>query len=166
MSKNIAAILARADLFDNLNDNQRELIASIGEVVALGAGAVLFAENAPSQEVYVILQGEVEILLDPGLVDVEGSVESVVIARLHAGQTVGEIALVDQGVRSATARAGAGGAQLLRLERERLMRLCDSYPELGYRLMRNVAADLSLKMRNADLTMRRYQLMLHRSARE
>jgi hypothetical protein len=40
------------------------------------------------------------------------------------------------------------------------MLLCDTYPELGYKLMKNLAADLALKMRNTDLTVRNYQLML------
>ena len=166
MTRDIAAMLERADLFDNLSSTQCELVASIGTVVTLTEGEILFSENAPSDDVYVILRGGIDILLDPGLVDVEGSVEAVVIARLHAGQTVGEIALVDKGVRSATARAAESDTHLLRLERGRLMTLCDTYPELGYRLMRNVAADLALKIRNADLTMRRYQLLLYRHAKE
>ena len=36
------------------------------------------------------------------------------------------------------------------------MLLCDTYPALGYRLMRNLAADLSMKIRNTDLKVRDY----------
>lgn len=49
---------------------------------------------------------------------------------------------------------------LLRIARDRLMQLCDTYPELGYKLMKNLAADLAFKIRNTDLTIRQYQLML------
>jgi hypothetical protein len=34
------------------------------------------------------------------------------------------------------------------------MLLCDTYPQLGYRLMRNLAADLAMKIRNTDLRVR------------
>ena len=34
------------------------------------------------------------------------------------------------------------------------MNLCETYPRLGYLLMRNLAADLAMKIRNTDLNMR------------
>jgi hypothetical protein len=40
------------------------------------------------------------------------------------------------------------------------MLLCDTYPDLGYKLMKNLAADMAMKMRNTDLTVRYYQLKL------
>jgi hypothetical protein len=32
--------------------------------------------------------------------------------------------------------------------------MCETYPQLGYRLMYNLAADLALKMRSTDLRIR------------
>ncbi len=46
--------------------------------------------------------------------------------------------------------------RLLIIDRERIMLLCDTYPALGYRLMRNLAADLAMKIRNTDLQVREY----------
>jgi hypothetical protein len=40
------------------------------------------------------------------------------------------------------------------------MQLCNTYTDLGYKLMKNLAADLAFKIRNTDLTIRQYQLML------
>ncbi len=42
------------------------------------------------------------------------------------------------------------------IPREKLMVMCDTYPQLGYRLMRNLAADLAMKMRNTDLQVREH----------
>jgi CRP-like cAMP-binding protein len=64
------------------------------------------------------------------------------------------VALVDQGLRSATARCAANNTQLLVLPRDKLTLLCDTYPQLGYRMMRNLAADLALKIRSTDLRIR------------
>ena len=91
-------------------------------------------------------------------------VDLVKIAELKPGQAFGEIALVDQGIRSATALTNQDNTIVLRLPREALMDLCDNNLELGYKLMKNLAADLALKLRNTDLTIRQYELMLNRAA--
>ena len=78
----------------------------------------------------------------------------VTIATLRRGQNFGEVALVDQGLRSATARCAANNTQLLVIPRDKLIMLCDTYPQLGYRLMRNLAADLALKIRSTDMRIR------------
>lgn len=162
MKLSISAILQLAELFDNLTPNQIELIESIAEVVSLNKGATLFAENDSSDELYVIAHGSIEILVNPGLVSARtDKMEPVVIAKLQQGQVLGEVALVDQGLRSASARATQDDTYLLKIPRVRLMLLCDTYPELGYKLMKNLAADLALKIRNTDLTVRQYQLMLN-----
>jgi CRP-like cAMP-binding protein len=57
-------------------------------------------------------------------------------------------------LRSASARCAEAETSLLRIPRDKLNRLCESYPELGYRVMRNMAADLAFKIRGSDLAIR------------
>jgi CRP-like cAMP-binding protein len=100
-------------------------------------------------------------MMNPGFVSAsQEEVDAVVVAELRHGQVFGEIALVDQGIRSATARVSQNNTYILRIPRKRLMLLCDTYPDLGYKLMKNLAADMAMKMRNTDLTIRYYQLKL------
>lgn len=160
MKRSIAATLSLTEIFDNLSSTQLELVASICEAVSLDKGQVLFNENEGSDEMYVIAQGAVQVLMNPGAISLDTDLEPVLLTELQQGQVVGEIALVDQGLRSATIKASREGTQVLRLPRERLMLLCDTYPELGYKVMRNLAADLALKIRKTDLTIRQYQLLL------
>ncbi|MCA9972569.1 MAG: cyclic nucleotide-binding domain-containing protein [Anaerolineales bacterium] len=161
MEQSIATILALAEMFDNLTKTQLELIAAIAEPATYDAGHVLIHENEDTDELYVIAEGAIEILVNPAMVaDDQRARESVVVAELHPGQVFGEVALVDQGIRSATARVSRPKTRVLRISRKRLMLLCDSYPELGYKVMRNLAADLALKIRQTDLTLRQYQLLL------
>jgi CRP-like cAMP-binding protein len=87
----------------------------------------------------------------------------VALTELRQGQIIGEVALVDEGTRSATVKVSEDNTYLLKISRERLMMLCDNYPELGYKLMKNLAADLAFKIRNTDLTVRQLQLMLSQS---
>lgn len=158
-------ILHRTDVFYDLSKAQLEMVASICSEAEYRMEEVIFEENSAGDELFVIAQGEVEILLDPSLVQTvpaPGS-RSVTIATLRAGQTFGEVALVDQGLRTASARSISDRTRLLVLPRKRLISLCDSYPELGYRVMRNLAADLAFKIRGTDLLIREQLLWRPRS---
>ena len=161
MQQSISTTLSLSEMFDNLTHTQLELVASICEQVNYKKGDVLFEENDGSDELYVISNGGVEILINPSFVGLEEGLDSIVLTEMRRGQVLGEVALVDQGLRTATARIREDNTHLLRIPRKRLMLLCDTYPELGYKLMKNLAADLALKMRNTDLIVRQYQLKLN-----
>ena len=160
MKRSVTTTLSLTDIFDNLNTAQLELVASICAPVSLRRQEILFHENEGSDDLYVIVKGEVEVLVNPGVITASPQREPVVLTTLQPGQVFGEVALVDQGLRTATARASKDRTELLRISRERMMLLCDTYPELGYKIMRNLASDLALKIRNTDLTFRQYQLLL------
>jgi CRP-like cAMP-binding protein len=149
-------VLRQADIFYGFTGEQFERVAAECDERQFGAGEIIFQENSASDELYVIARGEVEILVDPALVSDRPGTPSrpTTIATLRRGQSFGEVALVDQGLRSATARSAAADTRLLVIPRERLMALCDAHPLLGYRLMQNFAADLALKIRNTDLRVR------------
>jgi CRP/FNR family transcriptional regulator, cyclic AMP receptor protein len=146
--------LKRTDIFYDLSDEQLEMVAGLCHEVHYRMGEMIFEEQSASDELYVIARGEIEILVDPSIIEATSSPRPVTVATMRAGQAFGEIALVDQGLRSAGARSASEDTRLLVVPRIKLLGLCDAHPELGYRVMRNVAADLALKMRGADLTIR------------
>ncbi len=152
----VKAILRHADIFFDLSDAQLDLVASICQEHTFSLGEVIFEENSASDELFVIAEGEVDIIVDPSLVSDHPDLPAhpTTIATLRRGQSFGEIALVDQGLRSATARSASSRTRLIVIPREPLMTLCESEPVLGYRLMRNLAADLATKIRSADLWIR------------
>ncbi|MBI5666517.1 MAG: cyclic nucleotide-binding domain-containing protein [Chloroflexi bacterium] len=148
-------ILKQADIFYELTNTQLELVASICSEKYYQAGDLVFEENTPGTELYVIANGEVEIVVNPALVGKKDNETSMfTIATLRRGQSFGEVSLVDEGVRSAGARCSAPETHLISIPRDKLMLLCDTYPQLGYRLMRNLAADLAMKIRHTDLQVR------------
>lgn len=160
-------VLKQTDIFYDLTSAQLEMIASICQERTVRAGEVLFQENTPGTEMYAIVRGEIEILLDPSLVGGATTRKGsgpVTVASLREGQTFGEMALVDQGLRSASARGAADNTKLLIIPRQKLLTLCETYPELGYRIMRNMAADMAFKIRNSDLTIREQLLWRPRQA--
>lgn len=149
-------ILKQADIFYKLSLTQLEMIGQICQEKTFQMGEVIVHEGTDSDDLYIIVSGEVDILVNPSLVSDHPGADyaSVSIATLRRGQSFGEIALVDQGVRTATVRALQNKTRLLIIPRVKLLALCDSYPPLGYRLMQNLAADLALKMRSTDLRIR------------
>lgn len=148
-------ILKQADIFYELTTTQLELVASICAEKVYQAGETIFEENTPGNQLHIIASGEVEIIVNPatlGKKDEGGG--AFAIATLRRGQSFGEVSLVDEGLRSAGARCSQSDTRLIAIPRDKLMLLCDTYPQLGYRLMRNLAADLAMKIRHTDLQVR------------
>ncbi len=149
--------LKQSDIFYQFTPTQLEMVANLCQEVVFQAGEIIFKENSSSNELYIITQGEVEILINPSTVgpafDKNKHTDSV-IATLRRGQSFGEIALVDEGLRSASARAVQKDTRLLVISRDKVIMLCETYSQLGYRLMYNLAADLAMKIRNTDLRIR------------
>jgi len=152
----LVSFLKQCDIFYQFTPTQLEMVANLCKEVVYQAGDVIFKENTSSKELYIIMQGEVDITINPALVaapDAGAQVEAR-IATLRRGQSFGEIALVDEGLRSAGAQAAANDTRLLVIPRDKLILLCETYPQLGYRLMYNLAADIAMKIRNTDLRIR------------
>lgn len=148
-------ILKQADIFYELSSTQLELVASICTDKTYQSDELIFEENTPGTELCIIADGEVEIQVNPAtLGKKDEGTGSYTIATLRRGQSFGEVTLVDEGLRSASARASQQDTHLLVIPRAKLMLLCDTYPQLGYRLMRNLAADLAMKIRHTDLQVR------------
>jgi CRP/FNR family transcriptional regulator, cyclic AMP receptor protein len=148
---NLVNFLKQSDIFYQFTPTQLELVANLCAEVSFDDGDIIFRENSSSKELYVIAQGEVDILINTGDSDKDGA---SVVAKLRRGQSFGEVALVDEGLRSASARSAQKDTKLLVIRRDKLIMLCETYPHLGYRLMNNLAADLAMKIRNTDLRIR------------
>ncbi|KXK20775.1 MAG: cyclic nucleotide-binding protein [Chloroflexi bacterium OLB15] len=146
--------LRQTEIFFDLTASQLELIATICTERTFAIGETVFEENTTGDELYIITNGEIEIVVTPAVIGKESAEEPRVLARLRRGQSFGEVALVDEGVRSAGARAAEKGTTLIIIPRDKIMMLCETYPQLGYKLMRNLAADLAMKIRNTDLQIR------------
>ncbi len=151
------SILRQADMFYDLTESQLEMVAALCSEVTPQAGETIFEENSVGDGLYVVANGTVDILVDPALIQSTSTGQSpgpLTIATIRRGQTFGEVALVDQGLRSASARCSSKKTRLLVIPRDGLIELCDKHPDLGYRLMRNVAADLAFKIRGTDMAIR------------
>ena len=151
-------LLRDADVFYNLSTEQISQIAEICTAQSLPEGTILFEENQPGNEVYLVARGSVDILVDPAMLGLETDVRPTRVATLRKGQILGEMALVDEGLRSATVQVAEADTLLLAIRRQDLFALCERDYRLGYRIMRNIAMDLAFKMRSTDLMVREQSL--------
>lgn len=147
-------IFELVDIFAELSPPQLAKIGALCKEVNCQPGQVVFAENSPSSELYIILDGTIDIRINPDLIGSSEHHQPATIATLRKGQSFGEIALVDEGHRSASAHAGKHGAQLLSIARADLMELMRADKEIGFVVMSNLATDLCLKIRQTNLLMR------------
>jgi CRP-like cAMP-binding protein len=99
------------------------------------AGAVIFGEGASGDLMYVILEGEVEILKDAQA----GSAK--VLSTLGKGEFFGEMALIDDGPRSAAAVAKVD-SKLLGMNETVLDAYILTNPEFAAKMIRNLAKRL------------------------
>jgi predicted acylesterase/phospholipase RssA/CRP-like cAMP-binding protein len=101
--------------------------------VSLAAGEVLFHEGEAADAAYVLVSGRVRILVR----DDEGW--GAPIAEVGAGELIGELALLDDGTRSATVVA-ARDSVLARLPRDDFESLVTSHPTAMLGVIRTIVA--------------------------
>ncbi|MCB9079876.1 MAG: cyclic nucleotide-binding domain-containing protein [Anaerolineaceae bacterium] len=148
-------VLEQVDIFEDLSPSQLEMVEKICKQHNFNQGEVIFEENSPSREFYIITDGEVEIQIDPDTIgDGTDAHEPTTIAILRRGQSFGEVAIIDPGIRSASARCRSETCRLLEINRDDFVSLLESDYQIGYIVMRNFAVDLSLKIRQTNLLVR------------
>lgn len=94
------------------------------------AGELIFSEGDPGEEMYVVLEGEVVI-----------TVQGEQFNRLKSGAVFGEMALVDDRPRSASATA-VTACRLAALDRGRFMALVKESPEFAMNVMSTMSRRL------------------------
>lgn len=151
----VAELLRRIELFAGLTSEQIERIAALGREVIYNAGDVIIHEGDPSNELYIICSGMVEVGVASGMIpDIPGEPRLSSLVHLGQGQMFGEMALVDQGARSATVRCIEDGTTLYVIPHQDFWALCEGDHHIGFIVMRNIAADLSFKLRHRNLQVR------------
>lgn len=79
----LVGFLKQSDIFYQFTPTQLELVANLCQEVEFGNGDMVFQENSGSKELYIIAQGEVDILIHRGPAGEEK--KETVVARLRRG---------------------------------------------------------------------------------
>ncbi len=126
-----AAVLEGLPLLALLPDDSRRLVVESFVPVSFGFGDVIVAEGADADAFYVIVSGSARALRrgDRG--------EEVSLGSLGPGDTFGEIALLEDGDRTATVRA-SGDVEALKLDKAIFRAVVQVNPEIKEHFERHV----------------------------
>jgi CRP/FNR family transcriptional regulator, cyclic AMP receptor protein len=91
-------------------------------------GDVIFEEGSTGRELYVVLDGNVEIAKMNGA-------SKTTIVTLGKGEFFGEMAVIDGSSRSATAIAAAAGTKVMRINHARFVYLVSQQPAFALMIM-------------------------------
>lgn len=123
-SMDVVFLLKSVPLFAGLSGEQLLPVADIVQRVDFDKGEVVFEQGQPGSHVYLVLEGEVEVLHDGERVAVLGGKECF-----------GEMALLDSGARSASIRT-LRDTRLWAIAREDFQDLLDLHPALAKGVIR------------------------------
>jgi uncharacterized membrane protein len=138
-----ASLLNDIPLFGSLDDDERKLLADVVDVRALKPGETLFRAGDPGHSMFVVVRGEVEIFIK------DHAGQKITLTDAHPGDAFGELAMLDEGPRTASAVAKQD-SELLELDRDDILLLVTKKPEAALHML----AAMGAMTRKADMLLR------------
>ncbi len=126
-------ILKKASLLVGFTDTQLKSLESCGETRDLAQDEVVFEEGAPGDEIFVLLDGRVQITMEMSRKTEQAPVHTVL-----PGSVFGEFALAESAKRSATA-VTLQDCTFFVITRDAFRQLATKDPALGYLVMQNLS---------------------------
>lgn len=141
--KELKDILEEVPLFKNLSDKELETLIKIMHLRNFTKDEIVFKEKEPGAGMYIIVSGQVKIFYKSLL----GKEEELTL--LNKGDFFGELALLDESPRSATAKA-VEVTELLSFFRADLIELIKKEPSLASRILFELAKITGMRLREAN----------------
>ncbi len=133
-------ILRRVPIFRDLADRELQILTDIVHTRTYQPEEVIFMESEPGAGMYVIQSGGVDILLN------HASDEPLYLAQLESGDFFGEMALLGDPERSATARARER-SDLIGFFHPDLLEIMDLHPAMGAKITLGLSKTLAERLR-------------------
>jgi len=130
----LSQLLAQAPLFDSLSEDEAAFLLAVGKRRTVATGEQLLASGSPGDELFVVLDGTIQVLLPSQ----DGE---VVVERFQRGDVLGEIAVLDDQPRTAAAWA-ASPSTLLEIGRDDSHGFLERFPHYRQRLISILARRL------------------------
>jgi CRP-like cAMP-binding protein len=143
-SQALEQFLRATPLFTYVEPHEVPELLGVMTSEQLTEGQTLFRERDPGDALWVLGEGA-EVALSTAA---DGG-EPVVVARARSGETVGEMALVDEGGRSATAVVTRAGPAH-RIAAADFTRLREGFRPAAYKVLRKICVDLCARLRATD----------------
>ena len=122
-------VLKKSPLFVQVSTSELRAVAAVVEEMVFQEGDEIVREGDIGDSLYLIKKGKVSIQKKIG------NSSSTVLAELGVGDCFGEMAAIDEEVRSASVIAGES-CTLMRISKEDLMEVIIECPHIGIELLR------------------------------
>ena len=139
------SVLKNNQIFQGLNDEEVNEIASICHEKDFTNGSTIFEEGSSGTAMYFLLQGQVDIQMSMG-----SDTELATVHVVKEGDVFGELSLIDKAPRSAFTKA-AGDSKTFILEAAKFEDLCKKNHHIGFIVMRNIAQLVSSRLRETNI---------------
>jgi CRP-like cAMP-binding protein len=143
----LQAILQSVPLFGDLSSRELRVLERVVHVRTFGPGESVFAEGDPGAAMYVIQSGHVNVTLS------RGSYSPILLAELLTGDFFGEMALLGDNARSATAVAQER-SNIIGFSHPDLAEIIESHPRMGARICFGLARTLAERLRYTNAQLR------------
>lgn len=143
----IVQILRKIPLFEHLTGRELRTVSKLVYLRTYQPEEQIFQVNQPGAAMFIVKKGNINIVL-PGTNDSE-----TLLAKLGPGTFFGELALLDNSPRSATAKA-TENTEAIAFFRSEFNRLLNMYPSIGIKVMKKLALIIGqrLKATNEQLS--------------
>ncbi|MCK9408727.1 MAG: DUF1003 domain-containing protein [Bacteriovoracaceae bacterium] len=130
--------LSKIPIFKFLPEEDHVSLVSLWKMKTLNAGEVLFRKGEPGSSMFMIEEGEIEIILP-----VDPPVNEVLLSTLKEGEFFGELSLFADTPRTATARAQAN-TKLVEMQRGDFITFVMERPSIGISMLSEMAKRLQM----------------------
>lgn len=128
--------LSRVPLFSRLDISRLKLIAFTSTRIALEDGEYLFYVDEPSDSVYLVLEGVLQVMAE------RNGKEAEVMVTLGKNNLIGEMGVIANAPRSASIRS-SGTSLVLKIEADTFMELLGEYSSMSLQVMRELTDKLN-----------------------
>lgn len=142
----IQSIIRGAPLFNDLYDSEIDSILQSCHVMQLQTGEKIFNEGDPGEDLYLVLNGKIDIMK-----------KGVLIATLGKAEIFGEMILLYEGTRSTDAFAVVP-SDLLLLNYQSILSVYDKNPRAMSIMMLNLSRLLADRLKKSNVEVRDLRL--------
>jgi len=141
--KRVLRALKKIPLWAGLNDDELSVVYQCCKSIKTKADEIIFNEGDPSHDLYILLAGKVDIITQK-----KGRIHS-----MNVNETFGEIGLITQNTRSASALS-VTPCSMLKLNHVEFNTMLGTHPRISAIMMKNITANLSqhiVRMNQSEL---------------